>query len=55
MEEYNYTFPDKFGINSIIIGPKPKEIIPNITIENFTHRVFKYPNNVILFKYEHWR
>jgi hypothetical protein len=27
----------------------PKEIIPNITIENFTHRVFKYPNSICSF------
>ena len=47
-----YTSPDKFRVNSIKIGPLPKEIIPSITIENFTHRIFKYPNNVSSFKYE---
>ena len=47
-----YSSPDKFRVNSIKIGPLPKEIIPTITIENFTHRVFKFPNNVSSFKYE---
>ena len=51
-DERYYTSPDKFRVNSIKIGPLPKEIIPRITIENFTHRIFKYPNNVSSFKYE---
>ena len=51
-DERYYTSPDKFRVNSIKIGPLPKEIIPSITIENFTHRIFKYPNNVSSFKYE---
>ena len=51
-DERYYSSPDKFRVNSIKIGPLPKEIIPNITIENFTHRIFKYPNNVSSFKYE---
>ena len=51
-DERYYTSPDKFRVNSITIGPLPKEIIPSITIENFTHRIFKYPNNVSSFKYE---
>ena len=51
-DERYYTSPDKFRVNSIKIGPLPKEIIPIITIENFTHRIFKYPNNFSNFKYE---
>jgi hypothetical protein len=51
-DERYYTSPDKFRVNSIKIGPLTKEMIPSITIENFTHRIFKYPNNVSSFKYE---
>ena len=48
-DERYYTSPDRFRVNSIKIGPLPKEIIPNITIENFTHRVFKYPDMICSF------
>ena len=51
-DERYYTSPDKFRVNWIKIGPLPKEIFPNITIENFTHRVFKYPDMICSFKYE---
>ena len=48
-DERYYSSPDRFRVNHIKIGPLPKEIIPNITIENFTHRVFKYPNSICSF------
>ena len=48
-DERYYSSPDRFRVNSIKIGPLPKEIIPNITIENFTHRIFKYPNSFCSF------
>jgi hypothetical protein len=51
-DERYYTSPDKFRVNWIKIGPLPKEIFPTITIENFTHRVFKYPDMICSFKYE---
>jgi hypothetical protein len=51
-DERYYTSPDKFRVNSIKIGPLPKEIIPKITIENFTHRIFKFPNSLCSFRYE---
>ena len=47
-----YTSPDKFRVNSIKIGPLPKEMFPTIIIENFTHRVFKFPNMRCTFHYE---
>ena len=50
-DERYYTSPDNFRVNWIKIGPLPKEIFPEITIENFTHRVFKYPNKISSFDY----
>ena len=50
-DERYYSSPDKFRVNSIKIGPLPKEIIPRITIENFTHRIFKFPNSLSSFRY----
>ena len=51
-DERYYNSPDNFRVNSIKIGPLPKEILPTITIENFTHRVFKFPNNVSFFYFD---
>ena len=47
-----YNSPDNFRVNSIKIGPLPKEILPTITIENFTHRIFKYDDMICTFLYE---
>ena len=47
-----YTSPDKFRVNSIKIGPLPKEMIPTITIENFTHKIIKFKDMICTFLYE---
>ena len=49
-DERYYTSPDRFRVNWIKIGPLPKEMFPEITIENFTHRIFKYPNMLSSFE-----
>ena len=50
-DERYYTSPDRFRVNWIKIGPLPKEIFPEITIENFTHRVFKFPKMISSFDF----
>jgi len=47
-----YTSPDKFRVNSIKIGPLPKEMMPTITIENFTHKIIKFKDMICTFLYE---
>ena len=47
-----YTSPDKFRVNSIKIGPLPKEMMPTITIENFTHKIIKFKDMICTFVYE---
>ena len=47
-----YTSPDKFRVNSIKIGPLPKEMMPTITIENFTHKIIKFNDMICTFLYE---
>ena len=49
-DERYYTSPDRFRVNWIKIGPLPKEMFPEITIENFTHRIFKFPNMLSSFE-----
>ena len=51
-DERYYTSPDRFRVKTIKIGPLEKEIIPKITIESFTHKIFAFPLNVSSFKFE---